>query len=56
VVTDIDRIGERARVALAGALPLTAEITLAALDALALRPGDEIAASAKATDIDAYAS
>jgi molybdopterin-binding protein len=35
-------------------LPLTAEITLAALDALALRPGDEVHVAAKATDIEVY--
>jgi molybdate transport system ATP-binding protein len=53
-VTDIDRLGDRARVSIDGALPLTAEITVAALDALGLRPGDEVHASVKATDIDAY--
>ena len=37
-----------------GALPLTAEITVAALVALDLRPGDAILAAAKATDINAY--
>jgi len=53
-VTDIDRIGDRARIRLDGPLPLTAEITAAALDALALRPGDNVHALAKATDIDTY--
>ena len=37
-----------------GALPLTAEITVAALDALHLRPGDDVHASVKATDIEVY--
>jgi molybdate transport system ATP-binding protein len=53
-ITDIDRLGDRARVRLDGALPLTAEITVRALDELALRPGDRVVAAAKATDIDAY--
>jgi len=53
-ITDIDRLGERARVGIEGLLPLTAEITLAALDALALRPGDEVHVAAKATDIEVY--
>jgi molybdate transport system ATP-binding protein len=53
-ITDLDRLGDRVRVHLDGPLPLTAEITVAALDALALRPGDEISASVKATDIHAY--
>jgi molybdate transport system ATP-binding protein len=53
-VTDIDRMGDRARIRLDGPLPLTAEITAAALDALALRPGDNVHALAKATDIDTY--
>ncbi|MEN9645522.1 MAG: hypothetical protein RL238_2191 [Actinomycetota bacterium] len=54
VITDIDRLGERARVGVEGELPLTAEITLAALDALALRPGDDVHVGAKATDIEVY--
>jgi len=54
VVADIDRLGERARVRLDGVLPLTAEVTVAALDALAVRPGDEVHAAVKATDILVY--
>ena len=53
-IEEVDRLGERVRVALHGALPLTAEITVAALEALALRPGDEVYASVKATDIEVY--
>jgi molybdate transport system ATP-binding protein len=53
-IGDIDRLGDRVRVSIMGVLPLTAEITVAALDALQLRPGDEIYASVKATDIDVY--
>ena len=36
------------------AVPLVAEITPAALDALVLRPGDELWATVKATEITAY--
>ena len=54
VVGDIDRLGDRIRVGIDGVLPLTAEITAAALDALQLRPGDDIYASVKATEIDVY--
>ena len=49
---DIDRLGDRVRVELDGTLPLTAEITAAALDALGLRPGDDVHATVKATDIE----
>ena len=54
VVDDIDRIGDRVRVGIAGPLHLTAEITVGALDGLGLRPGDEVTASLKATDIETY--
>jgi molybdate transport system ATP-binding protein len=54
VVDDVDRLSDRARVGVAGPVHLTAEITLAALDAMALRPGDAVFASVKATDIEVY--
>ena len=50
-IVDLDRLGERVRVVLDGPLPVTAEITVAAMDALVLRPGDEVFAAVKATDI-----
>lgn len=53
-VGDIDRLGDRLRIRIIGVLPLIAEITPAALEALRLRPGDEVFASVKATDIDVY--
>jgi molybdate transport system ATP-binding protein len=53
-VDDIDRLGDRVRVGIAGPLHLTAEITSRALDTLALRPGDTVHAAIKATDIDTY--
>lgn len=51
-IIDIDRLGDRARVSIDGPLPLTAEITVAALHDLDLRPGDDIHATVKATDIE----
>jgi molybdate transport system ATP-binding protein len=54
IVADIDRRADRVRVRLDGTVPLVAEITPAALDALALRPGDTIWASVKATEITTY--
>jgi molybdate transport system ATP-binding protein len=53
-VFDIDRLGDRVRVGIDGAFSLTAEITVASLDALGIRPGDDIHASVKATDIEVY--
>ena len=53
-VTDIDRQADRVRVRLDGAVPLVAEITPAALVALALQPGEQIWASVKATEITTY--
>jgi molybdate transport system ATP-binding protein len=53
-VADLDRLGDRVRVGIDGTLPLTAEITAAALDSLGLRPGDAVTATVKATDIEVY--
>jgi molybdate transport system ATP-binding protein len=53
-VADVDRQAERVRVRLTGAVPLVAEITPAALDELVLRPGDELWAAVKATEITTY--
>ncbi len=55
-ITDVDRLGDRVRVGIDGRLPLTAEITVAALEDLGLRPGDDVMASVKATDIEVYPS
>ena len=54
VVGDIDIIGDRARVSVVGELPLIAEVTVAAVDALRLRAGDDVCATVKATDIETY--
>jgi molybdate transport system ATP-binding protein len=53
-IAGVDRLGDRARVSVEGVLPLTAEITVASLESLTLRPGDTIHASVKATDIEVY--
>jgi molybdate transport system ATP-binding protein len=53
-VTDIDRHTDRIRVRLDGEVPLVAEITPAALDALGLGPGDRVWATVKATEIMTY--
>ena len=55
-IGDVDRLGDRIRVSICGELPLTAEITAAAFEALDLRPGEEIYASVKATEIEVYPS
>ncbi len=51
-ISDVDRLGDRVRVVIRGELALTAEITTAALEDLGLRPGDDVHASVKATDIE----
>jgi molybdate transport system ATP-binding protein len=53
-VTDIDRRLDRVRVGLGAPLPLSAELTTAGLAALGCRPGDEVWASVKATEITTY--
>jgi molybdate transport system ATP-binding protein len=54
VVGDVDQLGDRVRLGVDGPLSLTAEITTDALRSLELRPGDEVYATVKATDIEAY--
>ncbi len=54
VVADVDRRSDRVRVRLTGEIPLVAEITTAALEQLALRPGDRVWASVKATEVTTY--
>jgi molybdate transport system ATP-binding protein len=53
-VADIDQQPDRVRVRLTGEVPLVAEITPAALEALRLRPGDTVWATVKATEIATY--
>ena len=54
-VAAIDRLGSRVRVRIDGALPIVAEVTPAAVDALDLRQGTDVWAAVKATDIDVFA-
>jgi molybdate transport system ATP-binding protein len=53
-ITAVDRLGERVRVSIEGVLPITAEITPAALADLGLDVGVAVYAAVKATDITAY--
>ena len=53
-VADIDHQLDRIRVVLAGPVPLVAEITPQALATLELRPGDEVWATVKATEVRTY--
>jgi molybdate transport system ATP-binding protein len=53
-VESIELLGDRVRVRVAGALPLIAEITPAALTDLALEPGSTVWTAVKATDVTVY--
>jgi molybdate transport system ATP-binding protein len=55
-ITDLDRAHDRVRVGLGDPLRLTAELTTVGLAALDRRPGDEVWASIKATEINTYPS
>jgi molybdate transport system ATP-binding protein len=54
-VADVESTAERARVRLDGPIPVTAEITPAAVADLGLAPGSDVWASVKAVDLTAYA-
>jgi len=51
VIESIEPIGDRVRVRIDGAVPLTAEVTPAALTELALAAGSPVWTSVKATDV-----
>ena len=53
-VAEVEGYGERVRVRLAGGVPLVAEVTVAAVTELELRPGTPVWASVKATEIEVY--
>jgi molybdate transport system ATP-binding protein len=53
-VDDLEAVGDRVRVALAGPVPLVAEITPAAVADLGLTPGDTVWATVKATELEVY--
>jgi len=50
-VRDLDLLGDRARVRLAGDTAITAEVTRAAVNELVLAPGAPVWVSVKAADI-----
>lgn len=54
IVDEVDRMGDRVRVSIDGPVRLVAEITVRALDAMDLRPGDTVHAAVKAVDIETY--
>lgn len=53
---DVDAIGDRVRVRLGGPVPITAEVTRAAVGELGLDRGEEVWIAVKATEIDVYAA
>ena len=53
-VTGVDREGDRARVQVAGRVPIVAEVTAAAVADLDLRPGADVWVSVKATEVTVY--
>lgn len=53
-IAQVEPLGDRMRVHLAGPLDLVAEVTSLAVADLALREGDEVWASVKATEVSAY--
>jgi molybdate transport system ATP-binding protein len=53
-VAELEGFAERVRVRLTGEVPLVAEVTTEAVAELRLRPGTEVWASVKATDVVAY--
>ena len=53
-IVDVDRSFERVRVTLSAPLPLTAELTTAGFEAIGWRPGDDVWAAVKATEITTY--
>ena len=54
VVGDIDVHHDRVRVRLDGGVPLVAEVTATAVAELDVRPGEEMWASVKATEVAVY--
>jgi molybdate transport system ATP-binding protein len=53
-VTHVERLTDRVRVQLAGALGIVAEVTPAAVDELGLRDGADVWAAVKATEVEVY--
>ena len=53
-VESVEVVGDRARVQIAGPVPLVAEVTVAAVDELRLADGGEVWATVKATEVSVY--
>jgi molybdate transport system ATP-binding protein len=53
-VAGFDLLGDRVRVRVDGVVPLVAEVTPGAVNALGLREGQEVWAAVKATEVEAY--
>lgn len=53
-VAGVERFGDQVRVRLDGAVPLSADITAAALAELGPRPGDRLWAAVKASEVECY--
>ncbi len=54
VAHSVDREGDRVRVAIAGPVPIVAEVTSAAVDELRLAEGGDVWVSVKATEVTVY--
>jgi molybdate transport system ATP-binding protein len=53
-VEHVERLGTRVRVQLTGSIPVIAEVTPAAVEALELRERTEVWAAVKATEVEVY--
>lgn len=53
-VAHVERLADRVRVQVTGGLPIVAEVTPAAVEALGLQEGVEVWAAVKATEVDVY--
>ncbi len=53
-VGNLERLGHRVRLDIQGGVPMVAEVTAAAVADLGLRPGSEVWAAVKATEIEVY--
>ena len=53
-VVDVDSLGDRVRVQLAGVVPIVAEVALGLVRELELQPGSDVVASVEASDVHVY--
>lgn len=54
--TNVERVGDRARVQIAGPLDIVAEVTARSVDELGLHEGSPVWVAVKATEVDVYAA